>query len=70
MPGPTELRAEARALYSQARSSAYSDDALLYVLHAVECEVEADDLEEAEPAPGARRGLAGIGHNSARPEPR
>ena len=45
MSGPEqELRAQANALYELARRNADSSEGLLYLLHAAECEQQADEL--------------------------
>jgi hypothetical protein len=42
-----ELRARARALYDLAKAEGLPDEGLLHVLHAIELEAHADQLEGA-----------------------
>ncbi len=51
MRSPDDLRAKARNLYAAARATDSGDDGLLYVLRAIECEREADALEQGEVLP-------------------
>jgi hypothetical protein len=40
-----ELRAQARALYELAKADGLPDEGLLHVLHAIELETDAEELE-------------------------
>jgi hypothetical protein len=70
MGHPAELRARARYLYGLARATANGDESLLHMLHAIECEQQAEDVERRCPGAGlsvaARRDNAGSpGHLTA-----
>jgi hypothetical protein len=43
-----ELRAQARALYQRARTTRQADESLIHVLHAIELEAEAEQVELGE----------------------
>jgi hypothetical protein len=43
-----ELRAKARSLYQLAKATSHPDESLLHVLHAIELEADAEQLERRE----------------------
>ena len=48
MTRANELRAQARALYQCARTTRQADESLIHVLHAIELEAEAEQVEHGE----------------------
>jgi len=48
MTRANELRAQARALYQRARTARQADESLIHVLHAIELEAEAEQVEHGE----------------------
>jgi len=43
-----KLRAQARALYDLAKGTSHPDESLLHILHAVELETAADNIERGD----------------------
>ena len=51
-----ELRAKAQKLLAQAKAAKGSSESLVYVMHSMECDNEAERLEQDE-GPGAAAGI-------------